>query len=63
MIADPARPVSGDPFLAEDEREQVLRGWAGARTVVPLDRLATSSSRRTRRIGRTRWRWWTARRR
>ncbi len=40
MIADPARPVSGISFLAEDEREQVLRGWAGARTEVPLARLA-----------------------
>jgi amino acid adenylation domain-containing protein len=40
MIADPARSVSGITFLGEDEREQVLRGWAGARTAYPTDRLA-----------------------
>ncbi|HEX8275797.1 MAG TPA: amino acid adenylation domain-containing protein [Longimicrobiaceae bacterium] len=40
MTADPARPVSGISMLAEHEREQVLRGWAGARAPVSRDRLA-----------------------
>ncbi len=39
MAADPALPVSRISLLAAAERDQVLRGWAGARTAVPVDRL------------------------
>ncbi|HEX2188124.1 MAG TPA: amino acid adenylation domain-containing protein [Longimicrobiaceae bacterium] len=38
MTADPARPVSEIPLLTAGEREQVLRGWAGARARHAADR-------------------------